>query len=106
LADAGKTQTALTERPHRRRRHRLEPIEVLTAIHVIVFGIASTWAFGGQAEWVQPPLIAWGSVSALLALAAILRGDQPVSRSLFWWAVPMVLFNGLVLLAAANPSFS
>lgn len=90
----------------RRRRHPLRPLEWLTVIHVGVFLIAATWAFGGQADFVRRPLTAWGCLGGLITLAAALeyRGSE-WRRATLWWLVPFACFNLLVIAATFNPSF-
>lgn len=89
------------------RHHRLHAMEWLTIIHVSVFVVGATWAFGGQSDAVRPVLTAWGWIGALITLAALLKRDglPRSSLRLLWWAVPLVLFNALVLAASLNPSF-
>jgi O-antigen ligase len=89
------------------RRHRsISILEWLTVLHVGVYAIATAWAFGGQAEWVRGPLVAWGSIGSVITIAAVLESAERrrENRIVLVWAVPVLLFNGLVLLAALNPS--
>lgn len=90
----------------RRRRRPLEPIEWVTLIHVSVYIVAATWAFGGQSDWVRGPLTVWGASGTLITLAVLLR-REPLGRGRshpLWWALPMLAFNAIVLIAATNPS--
>jgi O-antigen ligase len=89
------------------RRRPLRTLEWITAIHLGIFVIAATWAFGGQSDWVRPPLVAWGSLSALITLAIVLEPKSETSHLHFpiWWALPIILFNALVLIATLHPNF-
>jgi O-antigen ligase len=91
----------------RHHRHRLRSLEWLTVLHLAVFLIAATWAFGGQSDAVRGPLTAWGAIGGLLTLAALLREDteRRSAAPLLWWAAPMLAFNVLVLVASTNPTF-
>lgn len=90
--------------PRRGRRRQPHPLERLTIAHTTLFVIATTWAFGGQAEWVRGPLVAWGSLGILITLAAILRPAPSEAGSPLRWGMPLLAFNALVLAASLNPS--
>jgi O-antigen ligase len=68
--------------------------------------IATTWAFGGQADFVRAPLRAWASLSVLITLAALFqrRPWSTEGRSTLMWLLPLGAFNVVVLVAALNPS--
>ncbi len=84
----------------------LKTLEWITLVHVSGFVVATTWAFGGNAEWVRVPLSVWGSLGLLITVAQLRdRADwrDGWMRPLRWlW--PVVAFNSLVLLACLNPS--
>jgi len=88
------------------RRRTLRLIERLTIFHVVVFAIATTWAFGGQADWVRGPLVAWGCGGFLLFLAAALHRSAGRVRwdPMYMCVAPLALFNIIVLAATFNPS--
>ncbi|MDO8541007.1 MAG: O-antigen ligase family protein [Opitutaceae bacterium] len=85
----------------------LSALEQVTLIHVGVFALAATWAFGGNADWVQVPLAWWGSIGALITLTAI--QDRVVHRRgslrILKWFWPIAAFNALVCAGTLNPSF-
>lgn len=81
-------------------------LEWLTLGHVAGFIVGASWAFGGEAAWLRVPWAVWGSLGALLTLAAALKsGLQNIRRKLVW-LVPLIAFDALVLVASFNPSFS
>jgi O-antigen ligase len=85
----------------------LRPLEWVVLVHVGVFLVSTTWAFGGAAAWVRPPLAWWGSLGALLTLTAL--QDREALREGWlrplWWIWPWVAFNLFVLAGCLNPSF-
>ncbi len=84
----------------------LSRLEWLTLIHVGVLVIATTWAFGGQADFVRMPLAVWASLSVVITLAAAMSSEARRSGQLrpIKWLWPLIGFNALVLLACLNPS--
>jgi hypothetical protein len=98
-ARVGVSHAADRERP-------LSGLEWATLLHVGILVIATTWAFGGQADWVRTPLAAWASLGALLTLGALWQGDAWRTGHLrpLRWLWPFAAFNALVLLASLNPS--
>lgn len=96
----------MNSRDHSDREPPLRPLEWATLLHVGTLVIATTWAFGGQADWVRTPLAGWGSLGAVITLVALANRDawraghlRPVR-----WLWPFAAFNALVLLATLNPS--
>lgn len=88
-------------------RRSLGFLESIALAHTAIFLVATTWAFGGQAEWVRVPLSWWGSLGALITLAAL--RDRAAWRDGWMRPLhglwPMAAFNVLVLIACLNPSF-
>lgn len=85
----------------------LGALEWVTLVHVGVFLVGVTWAFGGAADWVRTPLAWWGSLSVLIALTQVQNHDawrEGWMRPL-WWLWPLLAFNLLVLLGSVNPNF-
>jgi O-antigen ligase len=78
----------------------LSKLEWLTLLHVGSLVIGTTWAFGGQADFVRTPIACWASLSVPITIAALRKGNQSTLR----WLWPLAAFNGLVLLASFNPS--
>lgn len=90
--------------PHQRP---LRPLEWAVLIHVGIFLVATTWAFGGAAQWVRTPLAWWGSLGLLLTLTA-LQDREALRQGWFrplWWLWPWIAFNLFVVAGALNPSF-
>jgi len=81
-------------------------LERLTLLHVAVFLVGCTWAFGGNASWVQAPLAAWGTLGGAVTLAVLLGGQEIVGirrrKLVDLW--PFALFNALVLIANLSPN--
>lgn len=86
---------------------RLSALEWVTLVHVGLFLLGITWAFGGAADWVRPPLAWWGSLGVLITLTAL--RDREAWRDGWMrplgWLWPLAAFNVLVLVATLNPSF-
>ncbi|MEY2880151.1 MAG: hypothetical protein RLZZ15_2531 [Verrucomicrobiota bacterium] len=84
----------------------LLPLEWLVLIHVGIFFVGTTWAFGGGADFVRPYLRWWGTLGLLLTFAAVCDSAawrEGAMRPLVWlW--PLVAFNALVLVACLNPN--
>lgn len=84
----------------------LRPLEWVVLVHVGVFLVGATWAFGGAAAWVRPPLAWWGSIGVLLTLTAL--QDREARREGWlrplWWLWPWVAFNLFVIAGCLNPS--
>jgi O-antigen ligase len=81
-------------------------LEIATVLHVALLGVFATWAFGGGTTWAVSALSLIGSLSPLIALAA-LRERQLAGQSswrtlnLLW---PLLGFNALVLFSTLQPS--
>jgi O-antigen ligase len=95
--------------PHSSRS--LTPLEMVTLVHVGVAVVFAAWAFGGNAAWSRTLLAWWGSLSVLIAGAALNArethrdGARPALRRPLCWLWPLALFNVLVVVSAFNPSF-
>jgi O-antigen ligase len=88
-------------------RPPLSRLEKLTLAHTAVLVVGTTWAFGGQAEWVRGPIAWFGTLGLFLTVAAL--RDRSTWRD-GWtrplaWAWPVIAFNVFVLLGCLNPSF-
>lgn len=105
LARAAHEGTRSSDSPSRHRK-RLRGLEWIAILHVAGFALGATWAFGGQADWVRGPLTAWGCAGFAITLAATLESSarRAENRVVLWWALPVLLFNVLVLAATFNPS--
>lgn len=77
-------------------------------LHVGVLLLLASWAFGGGASWARTLIACWGSLGALITVAAVRsrssRGES--LRQPLRWLCPLLGFNVLVLLSCLNPSFS
>jgi O-antigen ligase len=82
-------------------------LERLAVFHVGVFGVAATWAFGGQADHVRGLLTAWGLIGIAITVAGVLSPsrEEHLVRRLTLNLIPVAVFNLIVLVAASNPSF-
>lgn len=94
----------------RRRTEFSDGVSLLEKVvvgHVVVFILAASWAFGGNASFVRTPLLLWGSIGFLLTLAALQNDAVRRSGRLRWlhclW--PLLWLNIQVALSALNPSF-
>jgi O-antigen ligase len=90
-----------------RHKDRAGVLELVTAVHLAVFLAATTWALGGNGLWLRPALAAWGSLGAIITLAALFFG-RPAGTAgnrayLGLW--PLLLFNLLVLVSLLTPGF-
>jgi O-antigen ligase len=86
---------------------RITGLEALTVLHVGLFLAATTWAFGGNADWVRAPLSVLGSAGALITLAMVLGRNRfaLANRRMLRWLWPWLAFNALVLLGLLHPLF-
>ena len=89
-------------------RTALRPLEMVTLVHVGFLLLASAWYFGGESAGAWRLLCGWGSLGALITVAASTARGPPgadARRQLreLW---PIAAFNALVLLSCLNPSFS
>ena len=79
--------------------------EVAVAVHITVFMVGVSWAFGGNADWVKTPISIWGSLGILVAVAAVsnagLRGR--IQAGTIAWMLPVVLLNSLVAISCFVP---
>ncbi|HZZ19724.1 MAG TPA: O-antigen ligase family protein [Opitutaceae bacterium] len=79
-------------------------LELAAALHVSLFLIGVTWAFGGNADWVRTPISIWGSLGILITLASILPGRRHARfRGTLLWSLPLVGLNILVALSCLTP---
>lgn len=104
--DELKYAPGITARPPSATRP-LRPLEWLALAHAASLLVATTWAFGGQADFVRTPLAWFGSLGLLITIAALRDREawhEGWMRPLAW-AGPIAAFNVLVLLACLNPSF-
>ena len=79
----------------------------VTFWHVIIYVVATAWLFGGRIDWVEKPLMFWGSLGALLTLAGFLKRrheNRPCWRPLVW-ILPGLLLGIWVLISSYNPNF-
>jgi O-antigen ligase len=69
--------------------------------------VGVSWAFGGNADWVRTPISIWGSLGMLLTASIVVgRGSRSkIAAGTLFWALPVVLLNGLVLVSCLRPGF-
>lgn len=74
-------------------------------VHLAVFVVGVTWAFGGNADWVRTPISIWGSLGFLIALATVADGDlrSKIRPGTMSWVLPVALLNGLVAASCLVP---
>jgi O-antigen ligase len=84
----------------------LRGLELATLIHVSLLVLATTWAFGGQAEWVRVPLSLLASLGPVITAVGFTRiAFWDSSRARLWRCLPAFLaFAFLVLIGGCNPS--
>jgi len=82
-------------------------LETAVAAHLTVFIVGTSWAFGGNADWVRTPISAWGSLGMALALASIaVRGlRRRALPGTLPWAWPVVALNAIVAASCLTPGF-
>ncbi len=80
-------------------------LELAAALHVSLFLVGVTWAFGGNADWVRTPISVWGSLGILITLVSTLPGNRRRSgfQGTLLWCLPVVGLNVLVALACLTP---
>lgn len=89
-----------------RRTHRETfPLERAAVAHAALLYLGTTWAFGGNADFVQPYLGAWASLAVILTAAYFHRREASARRTAIRCLAPFALFNGLTLVALATPGF-
>ena len=83
----------------------LSGFEKAVFAHAGIFLIGATWALGGNAGYVRPPLAVWGSLGAFITLAGALSDKRrsDISRRPLAWLWPLGLFNVLVIASCFTP---
>jgi O-antigen ligase len=80
--------------------------EKFVLAHAAVFLIGATWAFGGNADFVQPYLGAWGTGGMLLTLIAGITRDSLEARGRLLRPLwPVLAFNAVTALACLTVGF-
>ena len=84
----------------------LNRLEWATLVHVGLLVVATTWAFGGQAERVREPLSVLASAGVLITAAGLAsRAFRRSPRFGLWRCLPALLLLGLLVLAGVfSPS--
>ena len=81
-------------------------LEIITALHVAVLCMFSSWAFGGGAEWARFAICITGSLAPLITLSSYRErraaGHRPAGMLHALW--PLLAFNLLVLIGTLQPS--
>ncbi len=82
------------------------PLEIAVAVQVTVLLVGTSWAFGGNADWVRTPIALWGSVGILLTATALFSGAaaRPL-RPVVGWVWPVLALNLLVAASCLHPGF-
>jgi O-antigen ligase len=92
----------MNEDPNRTAPGFLGP---LVAVHVALFVVGVSWAFGGNADWVRTPISAWGTVGMLLTLVLVAfpRNRSAPFAGALKWAWPVAALNLLVAASCLTP---
>jgi O-antigen ligase len=92
----------VTDAGHHTTHRRLEGV---VAVHVALFVIGVSWAFGGNADWVRTPISIWGSVGILLTVIILAARTQraPILPGTLAWCLPILAINVLVVASFFNP---
>lgn len=106
MSDEHKYGRGISARPESHKTP-LEPLEIITLVHVAALTIVGSWAFGGNADWSRT-LLSWlaslGGLITLTALQSPLTRRDGGRRPLRWlW--PLAAFNLLVFASSFNHSF-
>ncbi|HZZ56928.1 MAG TPA: O-antigen ligase family protein [Opitutaceae bacterium] len=89
-----------------RRPKDVSALEQLTLWHAAAFFVGATWAFGGNADFVQPYLLLAGAAGAAITVAALLLpGESEFRRRALQRLWPFLLLNALTLAALRTPGF-
>lgn len=89
-----------------RRPKDVSILERLALLQAALYCIGATWAFGGNADFVQPYLLLWGAAGAAITAAALLLpGEKDFRRRVLARSWPFLLFNLLTLAALHTPGF-
>jgi len=81
-------------------------LEILTALHVALLGLFSSWAIGGGVGWARLVICIIGSLAPLITLAAVYeqRADRHHSPRILHTLWPLLAFNALVVFGTFQPS--
>lgn len=89
-----------------RRPKDVSALEKLTLWHTGVFVVGATWAFGGNADFVQPYLLVLGAGGAAITVAGLLLpGEAEFRRRVLARLWPLLALNALTLWALRTPGF-
>lgn len=78
-------------------------LEALVTVHLAVFLVGVSWAFGGNADWVRTPISLWGSLGILITAAALFSESRDAGAAR--WAWPVLALNAMVLGSCLTPGF-
>lgn len=101
--NAGQITPPVTLDPHSRDAVTFERAALIHAGSLLIF---ASWAFGGNARWVESVIMVLGGSGLLLTLAELCRRRR-TQQSLrpFLSLVPILTFSVLVVLGSLHPSF-
>lgn len=81
-------------------------MELASLAHAGLYGVGAAWAFGGNAAFAEPYLLAWGAVgAALTASAGLLASERALRSRVLARLWPFLAFNFLTLIALTVPGF-
>jgi O-antigen ligase len=83
-------------------------LQLVTLLHVASLVVFLSWDFGGETDFARIAINGWGiGAVAIMALACNHRWRRHTRLPTgLRWLWPLVLFNGLVIASAQNPSFT
>lgn len=92
--------------PHRpRSRGDTGWLAILVLVHLGVFVVFTSWAFGGQAPWVRQVIAGWGGAGVLLFAVTVWLHPKSAGKRALRWLWPLLLFDLIVAASSFNPSF-
>jgi O-antigen ligase len=79
--------------------------ELAVAAHLIIYIVAVSWAFGGNADWVRTPISILGSLGILLTLYLVSARSsrEQIVRTAILWSWPILALNALVAISCLTP---
>jgi glycosyltransferase involved in cell wall biosynthesis len=82
-------------------------LEYAVASHAAIFVMGTSWAFGGNADWVRTPISIWGTLGLVLTIAIISRRESRrlIITGTIPWIWPIVALSAVVAISCLTPGF-